>query len=195
MAEENTNNSTQAPAEAAAPSAQQPPETLSEAAAAVEADLKKLQEERDALFERVARVQADFRNAQRRLEAEKQQAIQFANTGLVSSLIPVIDNFERALAVDPATVDAGSILAGVRMVYEQLLGVLRSQQVETIVPEPGAAFDPNVHQAVTRKADASFAAPTVVEVLQKGYRLFGRLIRPAAVVVGVPAADTEPTQS
>jgi len=194
MAEEQAKNSTSsAEAPQGAPATQgEPaqPETLSDAAA-LEADLRKLQEERDALFEQVARVQADFRNAQRRLEAEKQQAIQFANTALIQSLIPVIDGFERALAVDPAAADAASILSGVRMVYEHLLTVLKQQHVEIIAPEKGSAFDPNVHQAVTRRADPSFTAPVVAELLQKGYRVFGRLIRPAAVVVGVPPASEE----
>ncbi len=67
-----------------------------EAAADLDDDLRKLQDERDRLFEQLARVSADFKNAQRRLEQDKQQSIQFANTSLIKSLLPILDNFERA---------------------------------------------------------------------------------------------------
>src|SRR5688500_1815578 len=93
----------------------------------LDADLRRLQEERDALFEQVARVTADFKNAQKRLEAEKQQAIQFANTKVIGALLPVIDNFERALEQDPAKTDAAAILKGLRIVYDQMMTALRQQ--------------------------------------------------------------------
>src|SRR5215213_3715544 len=73
-------------------------------------DASKLQQERDALFERLARTQADFKNAQKRLEADADQRAQYANSALIKSLIPVIDNFERALSVDPNKADAAGIL-------------------------------------------------------------------------------------
>src|SRR5688572_16710374 len=75
-------------------------------AAHTSADVTKLQQERDALFERLARTQADFKNAQKRLEADADQRAQYANSTLIKSLIPVIDNFERALSVDPGKADA-----------------------------------------------------------------------------------------
>src|SRR2546423_10610273 len=96
----------------------------------LDGDLRKLQQERDTLFEQLARVQADFRNAQKRLEADKQQAIQFANSKLITSLLPVIDNFERALSADPAKADAGTLLKGLQIVYDQLMTQLRQQQID-----------------------------------------------------------------
>jgi len=78
----------------------------------LESDLRKLQSERDTLFEQLARVQADFRNAQKRLEADNQLAIQFANSKLITSLLPVIDYFERALTADPCNVDVNMMLKG-----------------------------------------------------------------------------------
>jgi molecular chaperone GrpE len=149
----------------------------------LENDLRKLQEERNTLFEQLARVQADFRNAQKRLEADKQQSIAFANAKLITSLLPVIDNFERALEVDPAKVDAASILKGLQIVHDQLLATLRQQNVEEISPQPGTPFDPNQHQAVMQQPTEEYAEPTVTQLLQRGYALGGRVLRPAAVAV------------
>jgi len=149
----------------------------------LEADLKKLQEERDTLFEQVARVQADFRNAQKRIESEKAQAIQYANARLIQALIPVVDNFERALEVDPAKTDPASLLKGMQLVYDQLMQLLRQQHIEVIAPQPGTPFDPNLHQAVMQQPDDRYAQPTVTQLLQKGYVVHGRTLRPAAVAV------------
>src|SRR5438477_735820 len=99
-------------------------------------DMRKLQQERDNLFEQLARTQADFRNAQKRLESDKQQAIQYANSKLISSILPVIDNFERALAADPAKSDLSTLLKGLQITYDQLMTQLRQQNVEPIAPEP-----------------------------------------------------------
>ena len=151
--------------------------------AILDADLGRLQQERDQLFEQLARVQADFRNAQRRLETDKQQAIQFANSKLITTLLPVIDNFERALSVDPAKTDSAAILKGLQIVHDQLINVLKQQNVEVIAPEAGAPFDPNQHQALMQQPSDQYAEPTVTQLLQKGYALQGRVLRPAAVAV------------
>jgi molecular chaperone GrpE len=149
----------------------------------LDADLRRLQEERDALFEQVARVTADFKNAQKRLEAEKQQAIQFANTKVIGALLPVIDNFERALEQDPAKTDAAAILKGLRIVYDQMMTALRQQQVEVIAPQAGEAFDPNQHQALMQQPSEQYTEPTVTMLMQKGYSMHGRVLRPAQVAV------------
>src|SRR5436305_12589632 len=75
-------------------------------------EVLKLQAERNDLFNKLARAQAEFQNARRRIEADKEQAVQFANSGLIKSLLPVIDNFERAIGVDPAKTDVTSLLKG-----------------------------------------------------------------------------------
>src|SRR5437867_3862161 len=86
-------------------------------------DVQKLQTERDDLFERLARATADFKNSVKRMEADMEQRIRYANSSLIKSLLPVIDNFERALAVDPEKTDAKSILKGMQIVHEQWLPV------------------------------------------------------------------------
>ena len=157
--------------------------SLDDANDVLDGDLRKLQTERDTLFEQLARVQADFRNAQKRLEADKQQAIQFADSKLISSLLPVIDNFERALAADPGKSDLGTLVKGLQITYDQLMTQLRSQNIETIAPEPGTPFDPNHHQAILQQPTDQYDQPTVTQLLQKGYQLHGRVLRPAQVAV------------
>ncbi len=155
----------------------------------IEADLLKLQEERNSLFEQLARVQADFRNAQKRLESEKLTAIQFANGRLITALLPVIDNFERAISVDPAKSDAASVLKGMAIVHDQLMAAIRQQHVEEIAPEPGTPFDPHLHQALMQEDDDRYPEPAVTQMLQKGYSMHGRVLRPAQVAVSKPSSS------
>src|SRR5205814_3601227 len=94
---------------------------------AIQQDLNELDKviaERDALFERLARATADYQNSRKRLEADLEQRAQYANSTLIKSLLPVIDNFERALAVDANKADASSILKGLQLVHDQLLTAL-----------------------------------------------------------------------
>ena len=141
-----------------------------------------LRAERDQMFERLARATADFQNSRKRLEAEADQRVQYANSALIKSLLPVIDNFERALAVDPAKFDAAAILKGMQIVHDQWLKVLRDQQVEEIAPQPGERFDPARHEALMQQP-GDYPEPTVTQLLQKGYALYGRTLRPAQVAV------------
>jgi molecular chaperone GrpE len=146
---------------------------------------QKLKAERDDLYERLARVSAEFQNSRKRLEADMEQRMAYANSGLIKSLLPVIDNFERALAVDPAKSDSASILKGLQLVHDQWMTVLKSQAVEEIAPKPGDPFDPEHHQALMQQADERYKdkGPTVVQLLQKGYMLNDRILRPAQVAV------------
>jgi molecular chaperone GrpE len=154
-----------------------------QAGAPASADVNKLQQERDALFERLARTQADFKNAQKRLEADAEQRAQYANSALIKSLLPVIDNFERALSVDPSKADAATILKGMQIVHDQLIKVLRDQKVEEIAPQPGEPFDPTRHEALMQQEAPQYAEPSVTQLMQKGYALHGRTLRPAGVAV------------
>ena len=136
------------------------------------------------MFERLARTTADFQNTRKRLEAEADQRVQFANSGLIKSLLPVIDNFERALAMDPAKVDAAAILKGMQIVHDQWLKVLRDQKVEVIAPQPGEPFDPNRHEAVMHEPAADGDEGTLVtDVMRPGYSWKGRVLRAAMVKV------------
>lgn len=145
-------------------------------------DVKKLQAERDDLFSRLARATADFKNTQKRIQSESDQRVQYANQSLIKSLLPVIDNFERALAVDASKVDAAAILRGMQIVHDQWLAMLKQQEVEEIAPKPGTPFDPTRHEAIMQM-DSPYKTPSVVQLLQKGYTLHDRTLRPAQVAV------------
>jgi len=145
-------------------------------------EVQRLRAERDSLYQRLARATADFQNIRKRQEQETEQRVQYANSTLIKNLLPVIDNFERALAVDPAKADAASILRGMQIVHDQWLNTLKQQNVEEIAPTPGTPFDPNLHQALMQQ-DSTYPVPTVVQLLQKGYSLHGRTLRPAQVAV------------
>jgi molecular chaperone GrpE len=146
-------------------------------------ELEKLKQERDSLYERLARTTADFQNARRRLEADKEQALAYANGALLKSLLPVLDNFERARSVDPAKADVATILKGMQIVHDQWMTVLKSQSVETIAPEPGTPFDPSKMEALMHQPSAQYPPNTVTQLLQSGYALYGRTLRPAQVAV------------
>jgi len=149
------------------------------------AEIDNLRAEKQGLFEQLARAQADFSNSRRRLEADADQKLQYANQDLVKSLLPIIDNFERALAQDPAKVQTADLLKGMQLVHDQFLGVFLKQHVEPIDPKIGDDFDPNIHQALMQQ-QSELPEGKITLVLQKGYSIKGRIIRPAQV--GVSAA-------
>lgn len=146
-------------------------------------EMIQLRTERDQLYERLARATADFKNTQRRLETEFDQRVQYANSSLIKSLLPVIDNFERALAQDAGQTDAATILKGMEIVHNQLMAVLKSQKVEEIAPKPGDPFDPTHHEALIHQPSDEFEGSKVTQLMQKGYALQGRVLRPAQVGV------------
>ena len=146
-------------------------------------ELLLLRSERDQLFERLARATAEFKNSQRRLETEFDQRSAYANQSLIKSLLPPIDNFERALAQDTTKLDTAALLKGMQIVHDQLLSVLRGQKVEEIAPKAGEPFNPSLHEALMQQPTDAYAEPTVTQLFQKGYSLQGRTLRPAQVAV------------
>ena len=158
------------------------PETLTEAQEAIA-----------ELNERIVRLTADFDNFRKRAQREKDEARQFANQGLLEKLLPVLDNFEMALT---AVKDADpSVRDGVQMILDQLLGVLKESGVEP-VDAMGQPFDPNLHDALSQEETTEVEEGTVVQQVQRGYKLNDRLVRPARVVVAKApgAAEEAPTE-
>ena len=146
-------------------------------------EVLQLRSERDQLYERLARATAEFKNSQRRMETEFEQRATYANTSLIKTLLPPLDSFERALALDPAKADAASLQKGLQIAYDQLMTVLRQQKVEPIAPKPGDAFDPALHEAVMQQPTDRYPEPAVTQLFEKGYSLQGRTLRPAKVAV------------
>ena len=130
--------------------------------------------------ERYKRLQADFANFRRRNEKERQELSSLVVQGLVKDLLPIVDNFERALKVENAK-DA-ALHEGISMVYKQFMETLKKNGLEPI-EAVGKKFDPNFHQAVMRVQDPDKEDNTIEEELQKGYMVQGRVIRPSMVKV------------
>lgn len=126
------------------------------------------------------RLQADFANFRRRNEKEREELSSVVLQGLIKDLLPIIDNFERALVVEGA---AGTPLHdGISMVYNQLMESLKKNGLE-VIKAAGEKFDPNFHQAVMRVQDPEKEDDTIEEEFQKGYMVQGRVIRPSMVKV------------
>ncbi|CAN5713548.1 nucleotide exchange factor GrpE [soil metagenome] len=145
-------------------------------------DYDRMKAERDAPYERLARAKADLQKSRKRLETEADQRLQYANSQLIKNLLPTIDNLERAMAVDVQKTDAKSIISGLQVLIDQLMKVLASQHIETIAPEPGEPFDPTRHEALMQQ-ESEFPPNTVTQLMQKGYALRDRTLRPAQVAV------------
>ena len=144
------------------------------------------EEDSGRVREALLRKSADFDNLKRRTEKDKAEYFRFALAEAFADILGVVDNFERALA-HRADATGDEFHAGIDMIAKQLADTLKKYGVVE-VPALGLPFDPNVHEAVVREETESVAPGTVLEVLQKGYLLNDRLLRPARVKVAAPRA-------
>jgi molecular chaperone GrpE len=128
---------------------------------------------------------AELDNYRKRAARERTEAVQYANEGLIRKLLPVLDNFEAALAAAGPDARFENFKTGVAMIHSQLRQALAEAGVEEITAA-GQAFDPNLHEAVAQLESAEVPEGHVLQQVRKGYRLHGRLLRPASVVVARP---------
>lgn len=128
------------------------------------------------------RSAADFENYRKRSVREKEAAVKYANVQLLEKLIPILDNFDLGIQAARADGNAKGIVAGFEMVHRQIQDFLIDCGVEPI-DAVGAAFDPNLHEAVGQEASAEMAEGLVLRQLRRGFRLKDRLIRPSMVIV------------
>lgn len=140
-----------------------------------------VQAENQALKDRYLRTLADFENFRKRNEREKADFFRHALGAVLRDILPVLDNFDRALE---HAEEGDEFHQGVLLIYKQLFDVLQKHGLKPI-DETGVHFDPNIHEAVIREEDAALPNHTVAAVLQKGYFLHDRLLRPALVKVAV----------
>lgn len=148
----------------------------------LEARVRELEKEKEELYNRFLRLQADYDNFRRRTREEKARERLYRAQDLVGDLLPVLDNFKRALATKAEHEESKALKQGMEMVYRQLSEALKKEGVVEIEAE-GKPFDPNKHQAVMQVESDEHPSNTVVEVLQAGYELNGRVIRPSMVKV------------
>lgn len=164
----------------------QPPDeaeiaNLSETLASVTAERDMLAAEKAGLEDRYVRQQAEFQNFRRRVEKEKVEWHEYAATEAVRALLPILDDFERALKMESADKHYSR---GVELIYQRLSEALKKLGLEPLT-SLGRPFDPHIHHAVEKKPVANVAEDTVVDEHQRGYNFKGRLLRPAMVSVAV----------
>ena len=140
-----------------------------------------LRRERDEYLESLQRLQAEFANFRKRVLRESEQAGQRASTEMIGELLPVLDNFERALQA-AAEHDEQVLSGGVELVYNQLRDVLTKRGLCEIDAH-GQPFDPTQHEAILCQPSAEHEEGTVMQVIEKGYQLKDRVVRPAKVIV------------
>ena len=168
------------------------PESPEEPAPGPEAQLEALRAELDQGQDRFVRLQAEFENFRRRSLKERQESLQYGHQNLVKDLLAAVDNLERALghSAEDASADVESVVQGIELVKRELLGALGKHGVKVIEPHE-EAFDPTYHEAMGQLPHASLAPNTVVEVLQKGYMINDRMLRPARVLVARKPTEQE----
>jgi molecular chaperone GrpE len=142
------------------------------------------QQQYDDLFARYQRLAADFENLKRRSRQELADRIQYANAQLIASLLPLLDNFQRALAHAPKGVDP-AWFAGIEMIARQFEETLQAHGVHAI-KAVGEPFDPKQHEAIAKEESDQHEAGTVVAEMQRGYRLNDRVLRPTLVKIAEP---------
>ena len=147
----------------------------------IAAERDKLERERGELADRLARLAAEFDNFRKRSERERSEYLEFAAMDAVKSLLPVLDDFERALKVETADAEYAR---GMALIYQRMFDALKKLGLEPIDCE-GQPFDPNLHYAIDRLESDDIDVDTVAAEYQRGYNFKGRLLRPSMVRVAV----------
>ena len=158
-----------------------PAETMEGQLAAVTAERDQLLKEKAELYDRVLRARAEFENARRRAERERLDFLQFAAMDLVRDILPILDDFERALKIETADRDYAK---GIELIYQRMFETLKKLGLEPIESK-GAKFDPNLHQAVERVHTEEAEDMMILDEFQRGYNFRGKLLRPSMVKVAV----------
>jgi molecular chaperone GrpE len=143
---------------------------------------KDWEKEYKELYDKHVRLHAEFENFKRRITKDKQDAIKFANQELIRQILPFVDNLERSLQHADEAKNIDALKEGIEMTIKDFLKTLEKSGLETIQAR-GEPFDPNVHEAIMQEERNDLEPNTVVQELQRGYKLHGRVIRPATVTV------------
>ncbi len=150
--------------------------------------LDALRTERDQLKDKLLRAQAECANISKRLHQQHGEALKLAGMGLARELLPIVDNFERSLEGMTAEHEKDSVIAGIKLIADQLVKVLRDHGVEPI-EAVGKPFDPTYHEALMSDPASDLPPGTVTSELQRGYTMHGRVLRPARVTVAAEPAE------
>jgi molecular chaperone GrpE len=141
-----------------------------------------LQKEKDELFGKLQRVSADYINYQKRVSKQTADTVAYEKEKIIKTLLPALDNFEHTLQNAASAESADVLLKGIRIIYDQILAILKSHGVERI-DALGARFDPAMHEAVSHRTEPEKEENIVLEEFQKGYKLNDRVLRPSRVII------------
>ena len=151
--------------------------------ARLQSQIESLNQEKATLYDQLLRRQAEFENYRRRIERERGETYQRARAEILLELLPIVDNFERALSsLEKGGGDAAALRHGIELIHKQFNDALLKFGLEP-VESVGQAFDPHVHEAVTTEPSEEHEENTVIEEFQRGYKLGDKLLRPARVKV------------
>ena len=160
-----------------------------ETEATAEQEMVKMQQELEEANDMMLRLAAELDNYKKRVAKERESLIRYATQDIIQGLLPILDNFERAIESASKSKDSDSFLEGVRMIFKQMYDTLERKGVSKI-DAVGKTFDPTIHEAVMQVTSEEHPESVVVAELQRGYMLHDRIIRPSKVVVS-KGADME----
>ena len=152
-----------------------------------------LEKEKDELLGKLQRVSADYANFQKRVPRQIADSLGYEKERIFRSLLPALDNFERTLQNARSAESVDTLVEGIRIIYDQMLDILKSHEVAP-TNSLGEIFDPSRHEAVMQKSEPEQQENVVLEELQKGYTLNGRVIRPSKVIINMPITREAPQQ-
>ncbi len=147
-----------------------------------ESEVQRLNAENAELKDRVLRIQAELENFRRRTQKEAMDAMKYQSISVIRDMLPGIDNLKRAIDITEQTGDTQKLLDGIKMVLPQFLDALKSHSCEPIDPS-GQPFDANYHEALAQVPSADYEPMTVLQVIEQGYKIHDRVVRPAKVMV------------
>jgi molecular chaperone GrpE len=157
------------------------------------AKLAQAEQARDQNLDLARRTQAEFENYQKRAQRDRAQDLRYAQAPLAFDILAILDNLDRAVAAAQQAGETGPLVQGVAMVQSQVLDAFRRHGV-TRIEAKGEPFDPNLHQAVMQQPSQDYPPGTVIQVLEHGYRIHDRVLRPARVIVSTAPAEGGPSQ-
>ena len=152
-------------------------------AGAANAELDKVVAERDKYLDLLQRTQAEFENFKRRTRKEKAEWQDETTAQVLAAALPILDNFERALAVTNATDKHNELRAGLRMVYQQFMDLLKQFNVAALPAAPGMPLDANLHAVVMNEASTQYPCGQITRVIMSGYKINNRILRHSQVAV------------
>lgn len=155
-----------------------------------EAELQKAKEQAQENQEKYLRLYAEFENFRKRAQKDKEEFSRYAHEQVIKELLPIMDDFERALSHAESAKDVKSLVDGIKMVEKQMAGVLERFGLKSFT-SLGEAFNPHVHEAMAHQNSSTYPPDTVMAEYRKGYNLNGKLLRPALVAVSKGAGEEE----